>query len=200
MALPNLAASSDLSARGVDVTNAALVAVMLAVASATIRNAAQSPILSTSSTVTVWALDECDPWLDLPGKPVTAVSSVTLDGTLLAATDYKLVDGRLWRRGGWWGGPRYSEPIAAVIALTHGFAATPVDIINLVCDLAEAGIKTANTGGISDPRVLVESIDDYSVTYRQGGQVVASVMELPAMTRDGLRKRFGGGVGLVTSR
>ena len=199
MALPNLAASSDLSARGVDVTNTALVAVMLAVASATIRNAAQSPILSTSSTVTVWALDECDPWLDLPGKPITAVSSVTLDGTLLPATDYKLVDGRLWRLGGW-GGSRYSEPIAAVIALTHGLAAVPVDIINLVCDLAEAGMKAANTGGISDPRVLVESVDDYSVTYRQGGQVVASVMELPAMTRDGLRKRFGGGVGLVTSR
>ena len=199
MALPNLAASSDLSARGVDVTNTALVAVMLAVASATIRNAAQSPILSTSSTVTVWAMDECDTWLDLPGKPVTAVSSVTLDGTLLAATDYKLVDSRLWRLGGW-GGSRYSEPIAAVIALTHGFATVPVDIINLVCDLAEAGIKTANTGGISDPRVLVESIDDYSVTYRQGGETVASVMELPTMTRDGLRKRFGGGVGLVTSR
>lgn len=195
MALSNLAASSDLSTRGVVVTNTALVAVMLAVASAVVREAAGSPILQATSAVTVWATD-ADQYLDLPGKPVTAVASVTLNGTALATDSYRLVNSRLWRRCGWMS---CGEPLPVTATLTHGFAVVPADIVNLVCDVAEAGIKMANSGGVHDPRILVESVDDYSVTFAQGAGAVASVMELPALTRYALRKRFGGGVGVVSS-
>lgn len=196
MALPNLAASSDLSARGVDVSNTALVAVMLAVASSVVRQAAQAPILATTSVVTLWGLD-ADHWLDLPGKPVTAVASVVHDGdTLTVEDDYNLVDGRLWGAS-YWGDA--CEPLKVVVTMTHGLAAVPAHIVQLVCDLAIAGMKAASDGA-RDPRVLVESIDDYSVTFAQGAETVATAVELPKATKQALRKQFGGGAGIVTSR
>jgi len=194
VALPNLAASADLSTRGVDVSNAALVAEMLAVASAIVRGACQSPVLATTSTVTLWATGG-DRYLDLPGKPVTAVASVVLDGDTLAAADYKLVHGRLWRWAGW---GFDCEPLAVAVTLTHGFAAVPAEVKQLVCDLAIAGMNAAAQGART-PGVLVESIDDYSVTWAQGSEAVATAMELPTATKQAFRKRFGGGVALVAS-
>ena len=196
MALPNLAASADLSARGVSVTDTVLVAAMLAVASSVVRGAAQSPILETDSTVILWAVDG-DQWLGLPGKPVTSVSSVQLDGvTLTAGSDYKLVHGDLWRASGWGDG---CEPVEVEVDLTHGYAEVPTYITQLVCDLAIAGMSSASAGA-HDPRVIAEKIDDYAVTFASGAETVATAMELPRLTRDGLRKRFGGGAALVLSR
>lgn len=194
MALPNLAAAADLSTRGVDVSDTALVAEMLAVASSVVRQAAQSPILETTSTVTLWGLDD-GRYLDLPGKPVTAVSSVVVDGVTLADADYKLTDGRLWRAAGWGG----CEPVEVVVTLTHGFLAVPADVKQLVCDLAIAGMQAASAGA-HDPRVIAEKVDDYSVSFAQGYESVATVFELPRLTRMGLRARFGGGAALVVSR
>lgn len=195
MALPNLAASADLSARGVDVSATALVAAMLAVASSVVRNAAQSPILSTESTVTLWATDN-DHYLALPGLPVTEVSEVVLDGTTLAADDYANVHGRLWRSAGWAGG---CEPLEVVVTMTHGFEVVPEHIKQLVCDLAILGMSTA-ADGAHDPSILTESIDDYSVTFTAAGEGVASAMELPTATKRALRAQFGGGAAMVLAR
>lgn len=192
MALPNLATSADLSARGI--TPTAVHTVMLAVASSVVRAAAQSPILETDSTVTLWAVDG-DQYLDLPGMPVTAVTSVTLDGEVLDADTYKLVAGRLWRSAGWGG----CEPLEVEVDLTHGFPEVPAYIVQLVCDLAIAGAASASAGA-HDPRVIAEKIDDYAVTFADGAESVATAMELPRLTRDALRKKFGGGVALVLSR
>lgn len=190
MALPNLADTSDLSARGVDDD---LAEIMLPVASAIIRGAAASPILSTTSTVSGWVLEQTE-WLDLPGRPVSAVSAVTLDG--VAVTDFKLVDGRLWRRCGWdWCG----TPREVAVTMTHGLATVPPDIVQLVCDLAILGINTATAGAI-DPRVITESIDDYSVTFSDAAGSVASAMTLPMLTRTSLKARFGGSASMVTAR
>lgn len=195
MALPDLASTADLSARGVDITNGALANVMLAVASSLVRNATQSPILSTTSTVTLWATDN-DHYLDLPGLPVTDVASVVLDGDTLAASDYKNVHGRLWRSAGWAGG---CEPLEVEVTMTHGFEAVPDHIVQLVCDLAILGMSTA-ADGARDPSILTESIDDYSVTFSTAGEGVASAMSLPDATRRALRTQFGGGVAMVLSR
>jgi hypothetical protein len=169
---------------------------MLAVASSVVRAAAGGPILETDSTVTLWGLD-CTRWLDLPGQPVTAVTSVVFDGDILTADDdYKLVNGRLWGAS-YWGDS--CEPLEVTVSLTHGLATVPPYVVQLVCDLAIAGANTATDGAI-DPRVVAERIDDYSVTFAQGAEAVASAMELPAMTKNWLRARFGGGVGVVTYR
>lgn len=197
MALPDLASESDLDARGVEADANIDVGVFLSIASSVVRKAAQSPIVETTSTVDLWAQDE-DRYLDLPGKPVTAVSAVVLDGTTLAASDYQLIHGRLWRQCGW--GCGY-DPKKATVTLTHGYLAAPDWVVQLVCDLAIAGIKAA-PGGARDPRVFVESLGPYSVTWSQLGASaqVATAMELPSATKLALRRAFGGSAALVAAR
>lgn len=192
MALPNLAGVADLSARGI--TTTALHDTMLAVASSLVRAAAGGPILETVSTVTLWALDD-DCWLDLPGRPVSSVSSVVVDGTTLPVDSYKLIDGRLWSARPWGG----VEPVEVVVTMTHGLPTVPAHVVQLVCDLAILGAATAPAGA-ADPRVVAERLDDYSVTFTQGAAMVATAMELPALTKSWLRAQFGGGVGMVTQR
>lgn len=186
MALPDLAAPADLSARGVDISDTAAVATMLAVASSLVREAAGSPILEHGATVTLWAT-EPGHWLEIPVRPVTAISSVTRDGSLV--TDYKLVNGGLWRAAGWSGW----EPLEIEVELTCGLPEVPASIVHLVCDLAILGMENATAGAI-DPRAVAERIDDYSVTFAAGADMVASAMTVPARTRSSLRARFGGGV------
>lgn len=193
MALPDLATSADLSARGVDISDTALVSTMLAVASSLVREAAGSPIAQHEATVTFWAVDQSQ-WLPLPVRPVTAVSAVTLDGDTI--TDHKVVDGSLWRLHGWAG--RY-EPLEVEVTLTCGLPTVPASVVQLVCDLAIVGMNTATSGAI-DPRVVAERIDDYSVTFAGPGELVASAMTVPAATRRNLRARFGGGAGSVRLR
>lgn len=193
MALVDLAVAADLSDRGVDVSDAGLVAVMLAAASAVVRGAAGSPISETDSTVTLTAWGGT--MLQLPGLPVQSVATVEIDGD--AATDWKLTDtGALWRRAGW----GYDlEPIPVEVTMTHGLPSVPADVVQLVCDLAIAGMGAATEGAL-DPRVVAERIDDYSVTFASGAEAVASAMSLPRLTRNWLRSRFGGGVQVVTYR
>jgi hypothetical protein len=192
VALPDLASVTDLSTRGVE--SSGLAVEMLAVASSIVRGVCQSPILETTSTVTLWTSDG-DAFLDLPGKPVTAVSSVVLDGTTLDTGAYRLVHGRLWRAGGWgW----KCDPRPVVVTLTHGFAEVPPEVRQLVCDLAIAGMNAA-ADGARVPGVVSESIDDYTVSFAQGAEAVATAMELPRATRLAFRRRFGGGAALVAA-
>jgi len=193
MALPDLATTTDLQARGIDITDTALIAAMLAAASASVRNAAGSPILQATSTVALTAWGEM--LLDLPGQPIQSVASVTLDGT--AVTDYKLANGRLWRRRGW--GNEF-EPFEVVVTMTHGLPDVPADIVDLVCNLTSAAASAATAGETFDPRVFMERIDDYTIQYQQGEQAVASILDLPAAARRHLRARFGGGAGVVEYR
>ena len=192
MALPDLAAAADLSARGVADADSALATTMLAVASSLVREAAGSPILQANVTVSWWAT-EASSYLPIPVRPVTAVSSVALDGD--AVSGYKVVDGNLWRSCGWYAG----EPAEVEATLTCGLPTVPESIKQIVCDLAILGINSAADGAL-DPRVVVERIDDYSVQFARSGEQVASAMTVPAATRRALRARFGGGVGSVTLR
>lgn len=187
MALPDLAAAADLTARGVTPTD--VHDVMLAVASSLVRAAAGSPILETTSTVELVALDESQ-WLILPGQPVTEVSEVIVDGDTLDADEYKLAAGRLWGVVPWGDG---CEPVEVVVTLTHGLPEVPAHIVQLVCDLAILGANAATSGAV-DPRVVTEQIDDYKVQFAAGAEGVSSAMQIPSLTRRWLRAQFGGGV------
>lgn len=191
MALPDLAATADLSARGV--TPTAVHTTMLTVASTLVRQAAASPVLEHTATIQ-FGVTEASQWLDLPVKPVRSVSAILLDGEAFTG-DYKLVDNGLWSRCGW----AICEPVVATVTLVCGLPTVPDDIVQLVCDLAILGADSATSGAI-DPRVVAESIDDYSVTFAKGAEVVASAMTIPAMTRHSLRARFGGGTGSLRLR
>lgn len=197
MALPDLASTSDLDARAVVLDDDIDADAFLTIASSIVRKAAQSPIVQTTSTVDLWAQDE-DRYLDLPGKPVTAVSAVVLEGSTLAASDYRLIHGRLWRQCGW---GCEDDPKRVTVTMTHGYLAAPDWVVQLVCDLAIAGMKAA-PGGARDPRVFVESLGPYSVTWSQLGASaqVATAMELPSATKLALRRAFGGSASLVAAR
>lgn len=191
MALPDLAVTADLSARGV--TTTALHGVMLSVASSIVRAAAGGPISETTSTVTLtgWGGKS----LELPGRPIRAIAAVSVDS--VAVTDWKLTDvGNLWRRAGWGCEDR---PVSVSVTMTHGMPTVPAHVVQLVCDLAIVGATVAKEGA-HDPRVIAEQIDDYSVTFAPSADGVASAMELPRLTRNWLRAQFGGGVGVVTYR
>jgi hypothetical protein len=190
--LPDLASAADLSARGVDVSDDVLVDTMLAVASALVREAAGSPVLSATCTVSWW-VTEWSEWETVPVRPLRSVSAITLDG--VAITDHKVVHNDLWRREGWY----VDEPVELEATLVAGLPAVPESVKQLVCDLAILGMNTATAGAL-DPRVVAERIDDYSVTFSENAGAVSSAMSIPSATRSSLRARFGGGVGSVRLR
>ncbi len=190
MALDDLATVADLSARGVGVSDVALVTSQLAAASEAIRDAAGCPISATTQTVALEA--PTGSRLTLPSQPVTDVVEVLVDG--VAVTDWRVVSGALWRPGGWrsCGRPRLVE-----VTYTSGLAEVPADVVDLVCQFAIAGINNAGEG--SRAGLAYESIDDYRVGFQQGDHATASPMEVPTRTRQWLRARFGGGAHVVGS-
>lgn len=154
-------------------------------------------------------LGATDSWLDLPQIPVTAVSSVVLDGTTLTVgTDYKLIGSRLWRKCGWqtnlgmpWDWPAtwrsaslpagypVQEPSTVVITCTHGYPAGSQDL-----QLARSGVLSLARGGYSNPSgASSESIDDYSATY----DAMAGRMEAAPFLKAALTKKYGRRGGLV---
>lgn len=194
MALPDLATTADLVAR--NMPTAAPAATMLKVASSVVRGAAGSPILQKTTTLELtgrWG----EEYLELPGLPVVSVASVKVDGQLIS--DYRLDGHRLWRLCGW---GCHLIMSTVEVTYTHGLPEVPPFVVDLVCALAGAGVNAAAEGNYesSDPRVIAEKIDDYSVSFAEGAERVASVMELPAGTRRWLRRSFGGGAGMVTHR
>ncbi|HCA88171.1 MAG TPA: hypothetical protein DEQ61_23525 [Streptomyces sp.] len=197
MALEPLATVADLVALGltVDDTETTIVERYLTVASAAVRDAAGSPISQTTSTVTVEG--EADQRLRLPGSPITAVTTVELDG--VAVTDWRLRSDRLWRHGGWTAADGPSE---VEVTYTHGLPEVPADIVDLVGRLVAGALAShrADDDGASLGTQVVtsERIGDYAVTY--GGDGLATDMELPAYLRERLAARFGGGISLMRSR
>lgn len=186
MALAPLATAADLDTKGVDVSKATLVDLMLNAASWIIREAAGNVISQVTSTIKVMA--PVGRWMLLPG-PVTAVTAVLVDGDTV--TDWKLLNGMLFRSCGW---QPWCEPVEVQVTLTHGYAEVPADIVNLCADLAKLGIEAA--GKKSTPANVVAvsySIDDYTERLQYSEQA-RTAMELPDVTKQWLAQRFGSGV------
>lgn len=211
MALAALATVSDLSARGITVTSGELtiVGTYLNVASAAVRQAAGTPISQTTTTVEIEGT--CSQWLRLPGGPVTAVATVTLDGTALVAgtlpnpapESYLLRSGKLWRQLGWATSPYI--PATVVAAYTHGLLAAevPADIIDLVCRLAATTLvayraQADGEGLATSGNKRQETLADYSVTWSSAGEITEMVLADKIVER--LAARFGNNVSLVASR
>jgi hypothetical protein len=197
MTLAPLAADTDLQVKGVDITNTALVTLMLDVASSVIREAAGSTISQTTSTVTLLAPESR--WLTLPGV-ATSVTSILIDGE--AETEWKFAGGMVWRWCGWSVGRvlnrpfrhGIAEPVTVTITYTHGLPTIPADIVNLCADLAKLGIESVGQE-VPAPALaaLAVTIDDYTenVQYAAGAR---SLMELSETTKAWLAQRFGSGV------
>lgn len=197
MALNPLATVADCTARGLvlDASETDLMGVYLDTASAAVREAAGVPISQTTSTLVLEG--ETGQWLRLPGQPVTAVTTVAIDGAVV--TDWRLRSGMLWRAGGW---TAADGPSDVTVTYIHGLPTVPADIVDLVCRIAAATLIAyrAEDGGTGlaakDERSV--RIGDYAVTYGDDGRITE--MELPDYLRERLAARFGGGAELVRSR
>jgi hypothetical protein len=194
--LPALATAADLTARGITVAETAQVTVFLNEASAAVRAAAGVPISQATSTVVLAGTD--DRWLRLPGSPVTDVSEVSIDGS--DVTDWKLVDGMLWRRCGW---QPSCEPSRVSLTQEHGLPEVPVDIVGMVCALVGMALRafrssTDGTGATPVSQDVVSiGIDDYRVAFKQDGDRNLTVFTIPERVKKDLRVRFGGGASML---
>lgn len=124
----------------------------IAIASATVRSQTGQGFSAGTSTVTLLAPH--DEWIDLPQRPVTAITSVTVNGT--AVTDYTLVNDRLHRPS--WLDWSSTAPATVTVSYAHG-GTVPDDVQGAVLMLAAEVYE--------NPRGLTsETIDDYS--WRSG--------------------------------
>lgn len=182
-----LATIADLEARGVTVeaSEEAAVTVYLNVASALVRDAAGSPISQTVSTITTEGRGSSR--LLLPGQPVTAVSAVAEDGVTLS--DYKLLNGALWRSCG------FSENTEYEVTYTHGMATVPADIVDLVCRLAGQELASLRSGEPASRPLKSERIGDYAVEFDT--ETDSGTMVLTDFQRSRLAARFGSGAGVT---
>lgn len=185
MALPPLAATADLTARGIDTSDSDAVEAFLASASTSVREAAGSPITQESSTVTLPGT--LDFWLRLPGGPVTDVTSVEIDGETV--DDWRWSGEYLWRPHGWQ--PK-GRPTQVTVTYDHGLIAAPADIVDLVCSLVGLALARKAEGYESRGHLTSLAIDDYRESYLSGDNAQAGLFALPQRTRNSLRSRFGG--------
>lgn len=160
----------------------------LAIASASIRDAAGVPISEVDATITTPA-PVSGTILGLPG-PVTDVSAVLVDG--VAVTGYQNLGNGLWRRCGWG-----CEPVPVSVTATFGLAEVPADIVDLACQLAVAWLQHQAEGGGSTAGLTSAAIDDARETYSDEFAGRVSPTYIPETTRAWLAARFGGGVFVV---
>lgn len=144
-------------------------------------------------------------WLELPQRPVTAVSSVTLpDGTVLAAGtasgNYRRLQSRLWRDVGWrkqfvsFGGWPYGcdpteGPTEITVVCTHGWATGSQEL-----QLARGCVLSLAKGVYDNPTAATrEQIDDYQVAYA----AASAAMEASPSMKTSLRRQYGKRAGMV---
>lgn len=216
MAADQLATTSDLASFLQITADAAFnttAAVLIESATAVVQQAAGGQRIVQVVGDTASVIGTTDSWLDLPQIPVTAVTSVTLDGrTLTPSTDYRLMGNRLWRKFGWqtnygwpydgaysyWGGyppPQilsgypYQEPSQVVVVNTHGYATGSQQL-----QLARRAVLSLAAGVYANPEGATQTrIDDYTAAY----DAMAAKMEASTHLRAALRKAYGRRAGLV---
>lgn len=182
-----LATVADMEARGVvvDPSEVTIVNTYLDVASSVVRDAAGCPISEELSTILLEG--QRGARLFLPGQPVTSVTDVSVDGVALAATDYRLTNGALWRDRGWTG---CEAPTIVELTMTHGLDPVPSDIVDMVCRMAAQALVAYRGGDVAPRPVESERIGDYAVTYTDAE---TGTFVLTDFQRNRLAARFGNG-------
>lgn len=136
-------------------------------------------------------LGTAESWLDLPERPVTAVTSVSVDGVALAegvgTGMYKRFGSRLWRDIGW--AARPGTPSTVDVVYTHGYPAGHQRL-----ELARgATLSIARAPYVGTDGKIRESIDDYTYAY----EACAAEMAASPNLRRALRRQYGQRAGLV---
>ncbi len=203
-----LISTSDLTDYGVTIapTETNLVNRLISAASQAVIQAAGSPILRVTSSVTMVAAGGT--LLRLPGLPIASVSSVSIGGVSILgpSADGSIEPGScvlngagIYRPTGW---ANYG-PEMVDITYTHGYTAVPTDVVDLVVAMVIAGLSAARSGddglAMNNGRMSSVAIDDYKEAYATGDVEAVTPMMLPKRTRDWLSSRFGGGSQVMTA-
>lgn len=193
--MADLITETDLDEYGIEVGSheAAVTKRLIRSASAAVRQAAASPILETTSTVTLFP--NGGQLLRLPGLPIRAVEAVERDGD--PVTGWKRRNSGIYRPAGW-------GMDEVTVTYIHGFRDVPDDIKELVVSMVIAGLHASRDEeglALNNGQIQSIRIDDYSETYSTSGDSVEAVtpMALPSRTRRWLSARFGGGAEVVTT-
>ncbi|ROT29668.1 hypothetical protein [Micromonospora sp. HM5-17] len=180
----DLAALLQLDWDSLDPAQQASLTMLVEIGTAVVQaEAGQRLVAVTDDSVTL--LGTTDSWLDLPERPVTAVSSVAVDGT--AVGDYRLFGARLWRSCGW--APSPLEPSTVTVAYSHGYASDAQEL-----QLARGAVLAVVRDWAANPTAATSlRIDDYAETY----SALAARLETTTHLRAALRRQYGRRGGLV---
>lgn len=191
-----LATPEDLAAllqQDVDTSTATL---LTETATAVVQAVCGQRIVQVVADVQTLDLDEYDGglWLNLPERPVTAVTAVLIGATpLVTPTDYtvQLSRGRLWRSSGWRSTllAYYQQPSTVTVTYTHGWPAGHQKL-----QLGRSAVLALCRGVYSNPSGAIRmSIDDYSEAY----EAMAAQMECSEFLTAALRRQYGRPVGSI---
>ena len=173
---------------GIDEDQATLV---LELSTAEVQSAAgQRLIFVEDDPIEVFSFS--GPWLTLKERPVTEITSLTIDGgdELVAGTDYKRPanSATLFRRCGW--AECQNEPSILSGVYSHGFATGDQHL-----EFARSAMFGIAKLAVSNPSAVAsEAIDDYRVQY---AAAVAWAMEQSPYLRNALQREYGDRAGLV---
>lgn len=130
-------------------------------------------------------IGSCSTMLELPQRPVTAVTAVTVDGDTV--TDWTWPGQARWlRRSCGWG---YLSTVA--VTYDHGYAADDYRLV----PAQNATLGLAREAAVNPSGVESESIDDYRVQY--AARLAAAAAAAPEYLRNSLRRLYGGGISIV---
>lgn len=213
MTLPPLALPSDVAPMlGRDLTAAELgyATSLIAMGTALVRSYTRQQISAVAGDVITLAGN----WgqsIVLPQRPVTAITSITVNGSTLNPASYKwdrhgnvyqltgsaLPDSsgtltgavsQLWGPAGssftsYAGGPSWSGPMATiVVTYDHGYAVTPLEVTNEIVGMV--ALRMATGVGVDK-----ETIGTYSVSYVRTATGGLSLSDASKKVLDQFRKR-----------
>jgi hypothetical protein len=175
----------DEDAQGISDSKAAIV---LKLATGAVQGAArQDLVLRLGDSVRLMGTTES--WFTLPQRPVSAVTSVAVEGVIV--TDYKWFDSRLWRRCGW-GAARSDEPSVVEVTYSHGYEDTDPKL-----QFAQSIALALAVRWVNNPDSAVGmSIDDFTRQYSQSSNSDLAGL-VPLNVQKSLRRTYGPGGRLV---
>jgi len=202
VALDPLATTADLAARNITIPSGMNADALLSSATDAVRDAAGCPISETTSAVGLVVDDHA--WIGLPGGPVTAVASLSIDGAVIPESVQ--VNGTWstgWRKVGdalLLNCVSLTLPATAAVTYTHGYATVPNDVVDLVCGLVAMAFQQdgdyAGAGRESSIR-----LGDYSESGKvPAGAESPSPIAIPDSVRQRLRDRFGTLTAVIQAR
>lgn len=184
MALPALTVRADVEAilgRAIPAGDQPRVDRLIELCSAAVRRTARQTITPVADD-TVDLPGTWDEELWLPERPVTAVTSITVDGVLIPSNSYIFNrQGRVFRPR--WNAITFSRPrdwgpfggpnVIVRVVYSHGYAEVPDDVAMVTADMVRSVY-------VNPDQLTAEAVEDYSVAYARhssGGPITFGMTE-----------------------